>query len=152
MTTDQHQHAPFARRGERRRRAVPGDARVTTSDLATELLAEGLIVGVGVVDPRGTVLEAPNLGWHGVDLARAFGTALGTAAHVANAAALGPRCSFSTASWASHDQRDGSPPGRRRLPGRGSPPDVREEDVTTETLPAGAAGGDDAAVRPGDAS
>jgi predicted NBD/HSP70 family sugar kinase len=204
-------HLPFARRGESRRKAVPGDARrhnralvlrtifregplsradlarethltrVTTSDLATELLAEGLIeelgtrvdqgvgkpatllgivpdsrltitldlsddelfraalvdlggkvldrraaerdgrtgegaidlarglcaelaevadrpllgVGVGspgVVDPAGTVLEAPNLGWHGVDLSRRLVPALDIAVHVANdanAAALG---------------------------------------------------------------
>ncbi len=205
-------HAPFARRGESRRKAVPGDARrhnralvlrtmfregplsradlaretnltrVTTSDLAAELLAEGLIeelgtrggqrrvgkpatllgvvpdarltitldlsdderfraamvdlvgkvldrrmvaregrtgddavelarglcadlagvadrpvlgIGVGspgVVDPGGTVLEAPNLGWHGVDLAHHLGAGLGAPVHVANdanAAVLG---------------------------------------------------------------
>jgi predicted NBD/HSP70 family sugar kinase len=205
-------HAPFARRGEARRKAVPGDARrhnralvlrtmfragqlsradlaratnltrVTTSDLAAELLAEGLIeelgtregtgrvgkpatllgvvpdarftitldlsdderfraglvdlagkvrerriaerdgrsgddavalahdlcgdlasaadrplLGVGVgspglVDPRGTVLEAPNLGWHDLDLAAALADGLGVPVHVANdanAAVLG---------------------------------------------------------------
>jgi predicted NBD/HSP70 family sugar kinase len=212
MTSGWRNHAPFTRRGEPGRKAVPGDARrhnralvlrtmfrrgplsradlaretnltrVTTSDLATELLAEGLIeelgtrvdqgrvgkpatllgvvpdarltitldlsdderfraalvdlagkvldrrtaerdgrtgdaaldlarrlaadlatgaerpllgVGVGspgVVDPRGTVLEAPNRGWHGVDLASALHDALGVPVHVANdanAAALG---------------------------------------------------------------
>jgi predicted NBD/HSP70 family sugar kinase len=197
-------HTPFARRGEARRKAVPGDARrhnralvlstmfregplsradlarathltrVTTSDLATELLAEGLVeelgtregtgrvgkpatllgvvpdarftitldlsdderfraalvdlagkvrarrvaeregragsdaaalahdlcadlaaaadrplLGVGVgspglVDPRGTVLEAPNLGWYGFDLRAALGEGLGVPVHVAN--------------------------------------------------------------------
>lgn len=204
-------HAPFARRGEPRRKAVPGDARrhnralalrtvfrqgplsradlaretnltrVTASDLAAELLAEGLIeelgtrvdqgvgkpatllgvvpdarltitvdlsdderfraalidlagtvldrrtaaregrtgpaalalarelcldlagvadrpllgVGVGspgVVDPRGVVIEAPNLGWHDLDLAAGLGQGLGAPVHVANdanAAALG---------------------------------------------------------------
>ncbi len=204
MTSGSGNHAPFARRGEPRRKAVPGDARrhnralvlrtmfrhgplsradlaretnltrVTTSDLATELLADGLVeelgtrvdqgrvgkpatmlgvvadsrftitldlsdderfraalvdlagkvldrrtaerdgrtgdaaldlaralcadlagaaarpllgVGVGspgVVDPRGTVLEAPNLGWHGVDLAASLGGGLGVPVHVAN--------------------------------------------------------------------
>jgi predicted NBD/HSP70 family sugar kinase len=207
-------HAPFARRGESRRKAVPGDARrhnralvlrtmfragplsradlarathltrVTTSDLVADLLAEGLVeelgtregtgrvgkpatllgvvpdarltialdvsdderfraalvdlsgkvldrraaerdgrsgddavalarelcsdlasaaerplLGVGVgspglVDPRGTVLEAPNLAWHGLDLAAALseGSGLGAPVHVANdanAAVLG---------------------------------------------------------------
>jgi predicted NBD/HSP70 family sugar kinase len=205
-------HAPFARRGEARRKAVPGDARrhnralvlrtmfragplsradlarstnltrVTTSDLAAELLAEGLIeelgtregtgrvgkpatllgvvpdarftitldlsdderfraalvdlagkvrdrrvaerdgrsaadavalarglcaelasaadrplLGIGVgspglVDPRGAVLEAPNLGWHDLDLAAALGDGLDIPVHVANdanAAVLG---------------------------------------------------------------
>ena len=204
-------HAPFARRGEPRRKAVPGDARrhnralalrtvfrqgplsradlaretnltrVTASDLAAELLAEGLIeelgtrvdqgvgkpatllgvvpdarltitvdlsdderfraalvdlagtvldrrtaaregrtgpaalalarelcldlagvadrpllgVGVGspgVVDPRGVVIEAPNRGWHDLDLAAGLGRGLGAPVHVANdanAAALG---------------------------------------------------------------
>jgi predicted NBD/HSP70 family sugar kinase len=212
VTSGKATHAPFARRGESRRKAVPGDARrhnralvlrtmfrqgplsradlaretnltrVTTSDLATELLTEGLIeelgtrveggrvgkpatllgvvpdarytitldlsddvrfraalvdlagkvldrrmaerdgrtgddaldlahslcaelaaaadrpllgVGVGspgVVDPRGVVLEAPNLGWHDVDLALGVGEGIGAPVHVANdanAAALG---------------------------------------------------------------
>ncbi|HET9610054.1 MAG TPA: ROK family transcriptional regulator [Acidimicrobiales bacterium] len=204
-------HAPFARRGEPRRKAVPGDARrhnralalrtvfrqgplsradlaretnltrVTASDLAAELLSEGLIeelgtrvdqgvgkpatllgvvpdarltiavdlsdderfraalvdlagtildrrtaardgrtgpaaldlarelcldlagvadrpllgVGVGspgVVDPRGVVIEAPNLGWHDLELAAGLGRGLDAPVHVANdanAAALG---------------------------------------------------------------
>ncbi|HEX6165191.1 MAG TPA: ROK family transcriptional regulator [Acidimicrobiales bacterium] len=204
MASGRRDHGPFARRGERRRKAVPGDARrhnralvlrtmfrhgplsradlarethltrVTTSDLATELLAEGLVeelgtrvdqgrvgkpatllgivsdarltitldlsdderfraalvdlsgkvrvrrtaerdgrtgdaaldlarslcvdlagaadrpllgVGVGspgVVDPRGTVLEAPNLAWHGLDLAAGLDAGLGVPVHVAN--------------------------------------------------------------------
>jgi len=210
-TTNGHARAPFARRGERQRKAGPGDTRrhnralvlqtmfrqgplsradlaratnltrVTTSDLATELLAEGLIeelgtrvdqgvgkpatllgvvpdarltvaldlsdgerfraalvdlggkvldrrtaerggrtgaaaadlvadlaadlagtadrpllgVGVGspgVVDPAGTVLEAPNLGWHDLDLPGRVAAAVDVPVHVgndANVAALG---------------------------------------------------------------
>lgn len=230
MTSGHPDHAPFARRGGRRRKAVPGDARrhnralvlrtmfragplsradlaretnltrVTTSDLATELLAEGLIeelgtrvdqgrvgkpatllgvvpdarltitldlsddgsfraalvdlagkiterrtaardgrlgddalalarslcaeladvaprpllgVGVGspgVVDPRGTVLEAPNLGWHDLDLAHAIGTPLGVPVHVANdanAAVLG-ELGLGVAPDSSADHEDGT--------------------------------------------
>jgi predicted NBD/HSP70 family sugar kinase len=68
-------------------------------DLAAELAAAAdrplLGVGVGspgVVDPRGIVLEAPNRGWHDVDLAAELGRGLGVPVHVANdanAAALG---------------------------------------------------------------
>ncbi|HEX6569556.1 MAG TPA: ROK family transcriptional regulator [Acidimicrobiales bacterium] len=52
-------------------------------------------VGVGspgVVDPRGVVVEAPNLGWRDLDLAASLGEGLGVRVHVANdanAAVLG---------------------------------------------------------------
>ncbi|GAB6897756.1 ROK family protein [Kineosporia succinea] len=67
-------------------------------DLATELTAgaERPVLGIGVgspgvVDPEGTVLSAPNLGWSGMPLARVLHEALGRPVHVvndANAAAL----------------------------------------------------------------
>jgi predicted NBD/HSP70 family sugar kinase len=70
------------------------------SSLATDLAARAtrplLGVGIaspGVVDPAGVVLEAPNLGWEGVNLAAHVAAALGGAlpthvANDANAAAL----------------------------------------------------------------
>src|ERR687898_621897 len=138
--------SPFARRGPGNRKAVPGPARrhnralvlrtlfrsgslsradlaratsltrVTTSDLAAELLGEGLIealatelakelaanadgtllgLGVGspgVVSPQGVVVEAPNLAWFDMDLAERLEEAVGIRTHVANdanVAALG---------------------------------------------------------------
>jgi predicted NBD/HSP70 family sugar kinase len=61
------------------------------TELATRLVAQSrrpvLGVGVGspgVVDPSGTVLEAPNLGWSGVPLATILKTALNLPVHVAN--------------------------------------------------------------------
>ncbi|PUA79842.1 ROK family transcriptional regulator [Nocardioides currus] len=38
----------------------------------------------GIVDDRGTVLDAPNLGWHGTDLAGEVAAATGLPVHVAN--------------------------------------------------------------------
>ena len=91
--------------------SAPRDQR--TGDAALDLvtqLAAGMLeradrpllgIGVGspgVVDPAGVVLEAPNLGWHDVDLARHLAQnlpaipAAGAVVHVANdanAAALG---------------------------------------------------------------
>ena len=52
-------------------------------------------VGVGspgIINRRGVVVEAPNLDWHGLDLAGELGAALGVGVHVANdanASALG---------------------------------------------------------------
>lgn len=81
-----------------------GDAALDlVTALATDLVgrADRPLLGIGVgspgvVDPAGVVLEAPNLGWHDVDMARHLGQTLpdtGAAiAHVANdanAAALG---------------------------------------------------------------
>jgi predicted NBD/HSP70 family sugar kinase len=77
-----------------------GDAAVAlVLGLATDLAAAAdrplLGVGVGspgVVDPAGVVVEAPNLGWHGVELSRQLAQAVDAPAHVANdanAAALG---------------------------------------------------------------
>ena len=87
------------------RRAAERDGRTGDAALALahELCAElaeaadrpllGVGVGSpGVVDPRGTVLEAPNRGWHGVDLAAVLSQGLGVPVHVANdanAAVLG---------------------------------------------------------------
>lgn len=65
------------------------------ADLAGAAERPVLGVGVGspgVVDPAGVVLEAPNLGWYGVDLAGAVRSAVPAPVHVlndANAAALG---------------------------------------------------------------
>jgi predicted NBD/HSP70 family sugar kinase len=64
-------------------------------DLADAADRPLLGVGVGspgVVDPAGIVLEAPNLGWHGVDLSARLAQRLDVPVHVANdanAAALG---------------------------------------------------------------
>ena len=65
------------------------------ADLAAAADRPLLGVGVGspgVVDPAGVVVEAPNLGWHGVELSRQLAQAVDAPAHVANdanAAALG---------------------------------------------------------------
>jgi predicted NBD/HSP70 family sugar kinase len=70
-------------------------ARDLAADLAAAADRPLLGVGVGspgVVDPAGTVLEAPNRGWHGLDLAARLQADLGVPVHVANdanAAALG---------------------------------------------------------------
>ncbi|GLY33035.1 ROK family protein [Kineosporia sp. NBRC 101731] len=60
-------------------------------DLARELVEKAgrpvLGIGVGspgVVDPEGTVLSAPNLGWSGMPLARMLNESLGRPVHVAN--------------------------------------------------------------------
>ncbi len=62
-------------------------------DLCRELVGAATMpvlgVGVGspgVIDPSGTVLEAPNRGWFDVPLADRLGTELGLPVHVANAA------------------------------------------------------------------
>jgi predicted NBD/HSP70 family sugar kinase len=59
--------------------------------LATDLAAaaDRPLLGVGagtpgVVDPAGVVVEAPNLGWHGVELSRQLAQAVDAPAHVAN--------------------------------------------------------------------
>ncbi|MGH9113212.1 MAG: ROK family transcriptional regulator [Acidimicrobiales bacterium] len=77
-----------------------GDAAVALAlGLATDLAAaaDRPLLGVGagspgVVDAAGTVVEAPNRGWHDVDLSAQLAQALHVPAHVANdanAAALG---------------------------------------------------------------
>ena len=77
-----------------------GDAAVAlvlglAADLAAAADRPLLGVGAGspgVVDPAGVVVEAPNLGWHGVELSRQLAQAVDAPAHVANdanAAALG---------------------------------------------------------------
>jgi predicted NBD/HSP70 family sugar kinase len=77
-----------------------GDAAVELvhalcADLAAAADRPLLGVGVGspgVVDPRGVVVEAPNLGWADLDLAAAVGSRLDVPVHVANdanAAVLG---------------------------------------------------------------
>jgi predicted NBD/HSP70 family sugar kinase len=77
-----------------------GDAAETVvRRLATTLLesADRRVLGVGVgspgvVDPHGMVIDAPNLGWHGVPLAARLTEALGVPTYVANdanTAALG---------------------------------------------------------------
>ena len=84
-----------AERDDRTGDAALDLARRLGADLAAAADRPLLGVGVGspgVVDPRGTVLEAPNRGWHGVDLASALHDTLGVPVHVANdanAAALG---------------------------------------------------------------
>src|SRR5918997_1041126 len=86
-----------AERGDRTGDDALDLARRLGADLASAADRPLLGVGVGspgVVDPRGTVLEAPNRGWHGVDLASALHDALGVPVHVptdAKAAALGGR-------------------------------------------------------------
>ena len=77
-----------------------GEAAVTLAQgLVTDLAeaADRPLLGVGVgspgvVDPAGTVLEAPNRGWYGLDLAARLHDAVDAPVHVANdanAAALG---------------------------------------------------------------
>jgi predicted NBD/HSP70 family sugar kinase len=84
-----------------------GEAAVElTRDLCRELagVADRPLLGVGVgspgvVDPRGTVIEAPNRGWQGLDLAAALQQDVGAPVHVANdanAAALGEIGLFGT--------------------------------------------------------
>lgn len=69
--------------------------RALCADLASAADRPLLGVGVGspgVVDPRGLVVEAPNLGWYDLDLAHLVGDELGLPVHVANdanAAVLG---------------------------------------------------------------
>ena len=93
---------------ERRMAERDGRRSDAALDLATELCvdlaaaaadADRPLLGVGVgspgvVDPAGIVLEAPNLGWHGLELSARLARALDgpVAVHVANdanAAALG---------------------------------------------------------------
>ncbi|MGH9214883.1 MAG: ROK family transcriptional regulator [Acidimicrobiales bacterium] len=88
---------------DRRTTARDGRRADAALDLATELcvdLADAaahplLGVGVGspgVVDPAGIILEAPNLGWHRVELSARLAQAVEVPVHVANdanAAALG---------------------------------------------------------------
>ena len=79
--------------------APVGDAVALAIRLARELMAttDRPILGVGVgspgvVDPSGVVVEAANLGWHDLPLARELSTALDLPVHVvndANAATLG---------------------------------------------------------------
>ena len=84
-----------APRDGRRADAALGLATELCVDLAGAAARPLLGVGVGspgVVDPAGIVLEAPNLGWHGVDLSARLAQALDVPVHVANdanAAALG---------------------------------------------------------------
>jgi predicted NBD/HSP70 family sugar kinase len=62
-------------------------ARALALDLATAADRPLLGVGVGspgVVDPAGIVLEAPNRGWHDLDLAAHLAGALDAPVHVAN--------------------------------------------------------------------
>jgi predicted NBD/HSP70 family sugar kinase len=62
-------------------------ALALAADLAAAADRPLLGVGVGspgVVDPAGTVLEAPNLGWHDLDLAARLGAGLDAPIHVAN--------------------------------------------------------------------
>lgn len=87
-------------RREATRDGLTGDDAV---ELATKLAADvaanadGRLLGLGVgspgvVAPDGVVLEAPNLGWFDLDLARRLGDAIDVPTHVANdanAAALG---------------------------------------------------------------
>lgn len=69
-----------------------GEAAVArTVELAEILigLSERPVLGIGIgspgiVDDRGTVLDAPNLGWHGTDLAGEVARATGIPVHVAN--------------------------------------------------------------------
>ena len=75
-----------------KREGRTGDEAVAlATELAADLAAAAdrplLGVGVGspgVVDPAGTVLEAPNLGWHDLDLAARLGAGLDAPIHVAN--------------------------------------------------------------------
>jgi predicted NBD/HSP70 family sugar kinase len=88
---------------DRRTAARDGRRADAALELATELCLDlagaaarpllGVGVGSpGVVDPAGTILEAPNLGWHAVNLSARLAQALAVPVHVANdanAAALG---------------------------------------------------------------
>jgi predicted NBD/HSP70 family sugar kinase len=90
-------------RREAKRDGRRGDAALAlATDLCVELAGTAasagrplLGVGVGspgVVDPAGIVLEAPNLGWHGLQLSTRLAAAVDAPVHVANdanAAALG---------------------------------------------------------------
>ena len=80
-----------------RRRSVPREARTgeaavaAVTELARSLVGEAtrpvLGVGIGspgVVDPAGTVLDAPNMGWSGVRLAELVAAELAVPVHVAN--------------------------------------------------------------------
>lgn len=67
------------------------DAVALTIELARGLVASSqrpvLGIGIGspgIVDDNGTVLDAPNLGWHGTDLAGEVARATGLPVHVAN--------------------------------------------------------------------
>lgn len=67
------------------------DAVALAIELARTLIARSdrpvLGIGIGspgVVDDRGVVLDAPNLGWHGTDLAGEVSRATGVPVHVAN--------------------------------------------------------------------
>jgi predicted NBD/HSP70 family sugar kinase len=67
------------------------DAVDLVLQLATELVsqAERPVLGIGVgspgvVDPDGVILDAPNLGWSGVPLAKTLSAALDRPVHVAN--------------------------------------------------------------------
>lgn len=81
-------------RGRTGAKAVELAVRLATelADLAARPLLGAGVGSPGVVDPTGRVVEAPNLGWHDLDLARHLGAALPCPVHVvndANAAALG---------------------------------------------------------------
>lgn len=87
-------------RREAKRDGLTGDDAVElASKLAVEVAANagGRLLGLGVgspgvVAPDGVVVEAPNLGWYEVDLARRLGDAIDVACYVANdanTAALG---------------------------------------------------------------
>jgi len=88
-----------APREQRTGDAALGLVTVLAGDLLERADRPLLGIGVGspgVVDPAGVVLEAPNLGWHDVDMARhlgltlpATGDAVTHVANDANAAALG---------------------------------------------------------------
>lgn len=94
LTGAVQEHRTVDRRGRTGRQAL-----ALVIELARELVAAAprpvLGIGIGspgVVDTRGVVLQAPNLGWDDVDLAGAVGDHLGVPVHVANdanAAALG---------------------------------------------------------------
>ncbi len=88
---------------ERRSAAVQGTTGAAAVEALLELCRELVaaascpVLGVGVgspgvIDPAGTVLEAPNRGWYDVPLATELSAALGVPVHVANdanTAALG---------------------------------------------------------------
>ena len=73
------------------RRRTGESAYAAVADLCRKLVAvaDRPILGVGVgspgvVDADGVVLQAPNLGWHGLELAARLSADLGLAVHVAN--------------------------------------------------------------------